>query len=407
VSNSKLVAGDDGGTDWRAVVAAVACGIAVAMNVGKVPITLTQLRGEFGLSLVMAGWVASMFNTLAVFAALFVGMACDRVGHLRMATIAICVSIAAGLGGLLAQGSGTLLLSRFFEGMGFLGVAVSAPGLISAASLPADRRFALGIWATYMPGGVGLAMVLAPLILPLGGWRALWLASICGLVLAALAIYRCRRAYGLPHASLPAHSLAVAREAVAQPAPWLLGFALCTWAIQHFALIVWLPTFLTEQRGLPPTAVGLLSALMVIANVPGNLVGGVLIQRHLGRGKLIMAASLVTGLLSLAVYLELLPDLPRYLCCVLLSFCGGLIPASVLSASAALATSPRQIGTLQGLFMQCANLGQFVGPPLIAALVASSGLWRDALWVTGTAAVAGIFLGLAIYGIERKKVSHA
>jgi MFS transporter, CP family, cyanate transporter len=119
VGNSSTVAGKDGGTDWRAVVAAVACGVAVAVNVGKVPIAPTQLREEFGLSLVTAGWVASMFNTLAVFTALFVGMACDRVGHLCMATIGITVSIAAGLGGLFAQGSGVLLLSRFFESMGF------------------------------------------------------------------------------------------------------------------------------------------------------------------------------------------------------------------------------------------------------------------------------------------------
>jgi MFS transporter, CP family, cyanate transporter len=73
--------------------------------------------------------------------------------------------------------------------------------------------------------------------------------------------------------------------------------------------------------------VGLLSALMVIVNLPGNLIGGALIQRHFDRGKLIMVASAVTSLLSLAAYLDLLPDLPRYLCCVMLSFCGA-IPCS-------------------------------------------------------------------------------
>ena len=42
-------------TDWRAVLAAAACGVAVAFNVGKVPIGMTELRAEFGLSLVAAG----------------------------------------------------------------------------------------------------------------------------------------------------------------------------------------------------------------------------------------------------------------------------------------------------------------------------------------------------------------
>lgn len=57
-------------TDWFAVLAAALCGVAVAMNVGKVPISLGQLRQEFGLSLVDASWVSSMFNTLAVVSAL-------------------------------------------------------------------------------------------------------------------------------------------------------------------------------------------------------------------------------------------------------------------------------------------------------------------------------------------------
>jgi len=107
--------------------------------------------------------------------------------------------------------------------------------------------------------------------------------------------------------------------------------------------------------------------------------------------------------LSLIVYLDMFPDLPRYLACLALSLCGGLISASVISSSEALARTARQISTLQGLFIQCAHLGQFVGPPLIAALVARSGLWRDALWVTGSAAIAGIFLGMAIYRIERRQ----
>ncbi len=89
-------------TDWFAVFAAALCGVAVAMNVGKVPIAMAQLRQEFGLSLVAAGWVSSMFNTLAVFSAIFFGMVCDRVGALRMCYAGLAVSILGGIGGLLS-----------------------------------------------------------------------------------------------------------------------------------------------------------------------------------------------------------------------------------------------------------------------------------------------------------------
>lgn len=394
-------------TDWPAVLAAVACGIAVAFNIGKVPIALPQLRVEFGLSLVEAGWVASTFNTLAVFTAIFFGMACDRVGQMRMVAFGLVLSTLAGFGALFAEGGAGLLASRLIEGVGFMSIAVSAPGLISAAAQPVDRRFALGLWATFMPVGVGLAMIMGPLVMPLGGWRALWIASLVGLLLASVALLRRRHAYGQPHASLPGDSLAMAREAVAQPAPWLFGFALCSWAVQYFALVIWLPTFLREQRGLAPMTVGLLVALIVLINAPGTILGGALIQRHVRRGTLVIGASAVTAVLSLGIYLDWLPDLARYLCCLLLSFIGGLIPTAVLSSSLVLAKSPRQIGTLQGLFMQCANLAQFGGPLLIAVIVASSGRWSDTLLVTGGAAITGILLGFCIRRIERRSTWYA
>jgi cyanate permease len=182
--------------------------------------------------------------------------------------------------------------------------------------------------------------------------------------------------------------------------PWLLGFALCSWAIQYFALIVWLPTFLKEQHGMSQGMAGILSAAVVLIHAPGNLLGGALVKHHYRRGALITVASIITAALNLVIYLELLPDISRYLACLALSFCGGLISASVISSTEALAKTSRQIGTLQGLFLQIAHLGQFIGPPLVAALVASSGLWQDALWVTGIAAVVCLMLGIVIYSRE-------
>ncbi len=389
-------------TDWAAVLAAVLGGVAVAMNVGKVPIALPQLRAEFGLSLVASGWVASMINALAVSMAIAFGLLCDRLGALQTCLMGLAFAILGSLGGLLAGGESGLLASRFAEGVGVVSVSVSAPALLSSAAAPADRRFALGIWSAYLPAGVGLVMLLAPALVPVAGWRGIWTLCIAALLAAALAIYRSRTAYRLlTRAAGGAPSFAAAKAVMARREPWLLAFAMASFTIQHFALIIWLPTFLQEQRGLAPLAVSLLSCAMVLANVPGNLLGGSLLQRNFRRGSLIAAASLVTGLAGVGIFLDLLPDAVRYALCVLLSFAGGLIPASVLSASASLARTARQVGTLQGLFIQVGNVGPFFGPPLIAMVVATSGLWRDALFVTGSAALVGVVLGLAIRRHER------
>ncbi|MBI4987745.1 MAG: MFS transporter [Rhodocyclales bacterium] len=383
-------------TDWPAVLAAVLCGVAVAMNVGKVPIAMSELRAEFGLSLVAAGWVSSMINTLGVTTALLFGLLGDRLGALRMCLAGLFISALGGIAAFLAGSEAALLLSRFAEGAGVVAVAVSAPALLSAACAPRDRRFALGIWSGYLPAGVGLVMLLAPLIMPPGGWRGLWMLTLAAILLSALAIHRARAAYHLAPIAVERHPFVTAKEALSQPEPWLLALAMGAWTLQHYALIIWLPTFLREQRGMPTAMAALLSCLMVLVNVPGNLLGGSLLHRNFRRGSLIAFASLVTGLSGVGIFLDVFPDAVRYALCLTLSFTGGLIPASVLSASACYARTPKQIGTLQGLFIQCGQIGPFIGPPLIAMLVAASGLWRDALIVTGSAALLGVALGLWI-----------
>lgn len=390
-------------THWPAVLAAAACGVACAMNVGKVPPALPLLRSELGLTLVQAGWVSSALNTLAVVASFAFGLLTARVGAMPMVIGGLLLGAAASLAGLAAGGFASLVASRVVEGAGFMAVTVAGPGLISVAAASAQRRFALGLWSAYMPAGAGLALALSPLLLPRSGWRGLWLASAAALLIAAALAWRQRRHYvaavGGTHASQLAPALAVLRRLT----PWWLALAFGAWAIQHFALIIWLPTFLKEQRALAPGPVALLTCLMLFANVPGNLIGGALIQRGLPRGWLIAAAHLATGLCALGIFVDTWSDAVRYALCVALSFIGGLIPSSVMSSSVALARTPQQIGVLQGLLLQGAQLGQFLGSPLIAAVVAAAGSWTAARGVMAGAAAIGVALGVVVARDERRR----
>jgi MFS transporter, CP family, cyanate transporter len=421
-------------THWLAVVAAVAAGFAIALNVGKVPVALPLLRAEGGFSLVQAGWVSSMLTTVAVFLAAAVGMWVGRVGALRMVLAGLVLCGAASMAAAWAGASwGLLMTSRFLEGVGFMLVAVSCPALVTAATGPRERRFALGLWSSYMPGGASLAMASAPWLLPRTGWRGLWLLTALFLWSAAAALWLLRRHYTTAPAPAPApvappaelSSLAhdgparrassappaprffgPVKEALSSALPWLLALSFGVWATQHFALIVWLPTYLLEQRGFDGTTVALLTAGMLVACVPGNVMGGALVQRAWPRGLLMAAAQVCTGLGAWVYSSEGLPDGLRYAACVWVSFAGGVIPAAVMSSSSALAQGPQQVGTLQGLYTQGAQLGQFVGTPLIAATVAASGHWSSALWVTAPAALLGVALGLWSHRLELRRPGH-
>jgi predicted MFS family arabinose efflux permease len=291
-------------------------------------------------------------------------------------------------------------------------VAVACPALITAATAPADRRFGLGLWSSYMPAGASLAMASAPWLLPRTGWPGLWVLTSVALALAALALWLQRTGFDV--GAVRAHParaderfLGPALAALRQPLPWLLALGFGVWATQHFALIVWMPTYLHEVRGLGHGTVALLTGAMLVACVPGNLVGGWLVQQGVARGRILAGAQLLAGLGAIGYSQEGWPDSLRYALAVGVSCIGGVIPAAVMASSTVLARTPQQIGTLQGLYMQGAQLGQFVGTPLIAAVVAAAGgVWSRALWVTVPSALIGVALGLAAQRLEDRLSGH-
>jgi MFS transporter, CP family, cyanate transporter len=377
----------------------------VALNIGKVPVALPTLRQELGLSLVQAGWVSSMLTTLAASLALLMGMWVGRLGALRMVLAGLLLTAAASLAAVaLPPGLTTLLLTRFVEGLGFMMVVVSAPALVVASSADADRRFALSIWSAFMPAGAALGLAAGPWLIPAGGWRSLWLCVSAALLLAALAVWSQRRHYpGSAPAAVQLSFLGPVRQALGQPLPWLLAPCFGLWAVQHFALIVWMPSYLIEQRGLGTAPAALWTALMLVLNVPGNLFGGWLRQRGLPLGWQLGLGHLATGLGAGLYAAEALPDAVRLLAALWVSFIGGLIPSAVLSSSSVLARDAQQTGTLQGLYIQTSQLGQFIGTPLIAAMVAAAGSWTAGAWViVWPAAAIGLLLGLAALAAERR-----
>jgi predicted MFS family arabinose efflux permease len=141
---------------------------------------------------------------------------------------------------------------------------------------------------------------------------------------------------------------------------------------------------------------------MVFVNVPGNLAGGWLLQRGFRRWRLIVFANLVMGLSGVALYLAWLPFPARYTACLALSLVGGLIPSSLLGGAPIYAPAPEQIATTNGLLIQGSQLGQVIGPPALALIVATGG-WSSAPWLLGVSAIVGIVLALGLAALNHRR----
>jgi len=372
-------------------------GVACGAFMGKVPPALPQMRAELDLTLVQSGFIATMISLLGALVGMLMGLLCDRYGHKRLALLGLAIMAAGGLLGAAAQGYPALLLSRFFEGTGFILYTVTGAALINASVTGLqDRDRAMGLWTAYMPTGAAAAMLAAPTVMAQLGWRGFWVLLSAIAAACALVVWR-----SVP-ATRPARvgTLRLAAESLAQRGGWALAILFLFYVASWTSVMIWLPTFVVDARGASAATAALLGALMVLANVPGNIAGGILLGRGVRRGTLVVAASAVSAACFVGMLGEWLPDAARFLLVLVFSCCAGVIPASALSGVPVHARSPSHIGTTTGMVQQAAQIGQSVAPILLAWIASHQGGWGASLWAMLAFAAGTAFCGVAIGRIE-------
>ena len=138
------VAAGPGTTAWLLVFLAIFAGLLAATQVGKAHIALPAIRSDLKLSLEAGSWLISAMNFLGLFGASLVGILAARYGSRRFITWGLIVLAVFGFYGSTAATEVPLMISRFFEGVGFRMFIIGAPSLIAAVTQEKDRRFALG-----------------------------------------------------------------------------------------------------------------------------------------------------------------------------------------------------------------------------------------------------------------------
>jgi len=395
-----VLPGTAGRTRWGLVATVVAAGIACALMVGKVPPALPRLRLDLDLDLVTAGWVASVFNLCAALLGVAAGLAADRVGPVRAMTLGLLLLALGGGLGALAPDSTSLIAARVVEGLGFVATVVAAPGLLMAAAAPGDRNLVLGLWSAYMPAGAAIALLATPALLEVVGWRGVWLLGAAVAAAAALALRR--GAAGTSSAPVP-RRLGDVVATLALPGPWLYAACFLVYAVQFFAVLTWIPTFLVESRGYALPAAALVGALVVLVNVGGTLAGTALMHRGVPRWRLLVGAYLPMMACAWAVFDAAAVDALRVPAALVFSLCGGLLPAAALAGAPQHAERPQQAATCSGIVVQGSNTGALLGAPVMALAVDSLHGWGHAWWVMAGFGAVGIPLALALRQVERRR----
>jgi CP family cyanate transporter-like MFS transporter len=329
--------------------------------------------------------------------AVFMGLLADGMGLKRSMVRGLCLlALASGLGGF-ATSVTALLVLRAIEGLGFLLVALPAPALIRRLVPPAQLPGMLGVWGAYMPTGTALALLLGPLFIPAWGWGAWW--WLFALVSQAMALWLLRAVPADPPSAATSAGQGAwsrLRRTLSAPGPWLVALTFGMYSGQWLAVVGFLPS-IYAAAGVSGALLGVLTALAAAVNMAGNMASGRLLQRGwaprstlwLGFGAMALGSTL-----AFASFTDGAPWL-RFAGVLLFSGVGGLVPGTLFSLAVRLAPGDQQVATTVGWVQQMSALGQFVGPPVVAAVAARVGGWQLTPLVTVGCCVVGAALAWA------------
>jgi len=290
--------------------------------------------------------------------------------------------------------------------LGFIAVVVAIPTLLLRIARADDHRLVMAMWTAYMPAGAGTMMLISALVLPGTSWRIAWFvaAGVSAVMLGALLLRALPRDELAPQVVERRPVLREMAEVVSSSGSLAIAICFGAYACCWFAVVGFLPTLQIERLHLSTSTAAIVTALVTIVNVSGNLASGWLLRHGVARVTLIVGATVPMAFCAAGIFVEGLPDLLRLILAALYSAVIGVVPGALFTAIPVHAPRPQLVGAGTGLLMQGSNIGGLLGPPITAALVSSGG-WPAAAWLTsvalGIVAVAGIFL----HWRERRKLA--
>ena len=332
---------------------------------------LPAIATDLGLSPVQSGALVTWTLIGAVLGGILFGVLSDYYGRVRV--LAWTILLFAVFTGLcaLAQGFWDLLAYRFVAGLGLGGEFGIGMALATEAWSAEKRARASSYVALGWQGGVLLAALVTPLLLPLIGWRGMFAVGIAPAVVAFIV----RRTLGEPE-------IFVARaKGPRQPLP--LGLLVKDWettktsfamfvlcAVQNFGyygIMIWLPNYLSQRFGYSLTKSSLWTAVTILGMAAGIWGFGQLADRIGRRPSLILYQ--IGAAVSLVVYSQL-TDASALLIggAVMGFFVNGMMGGYGALLSECYPTAAR--ATAQNVLF---NLGRGVGGfgPLVIGILAS------------------------------------
>jgi predicted MFS family arabinose efflux permease len=366
----------------RTKIAGVAFGLGLAFLAAyqqfKLPVVLPVLLADYGYDRTLAGGFMSIYAFFGLFLSIPLGRAIQRHGATSLLLWALALMIFGNALALVSPESGWLVLtSRGLEGIAFAVLAIGGAALANANASQRALPVVAGLMATWIPVGQLTATFLAPVAIAASSWRMLWYVGI-----GATAVFfvwtivnrLSGRVVLAPALATAAHAAGTDITAREHRALILTGIIFMLWSGQYFAYMTWLPQYLVEVHGLTVTDAQWGYAIPVTLVMVLCVITGLLLQRGLPLGILIVGALVtqaavwwllpytgggVTGVASLVVY----------------GIGAGVVPACLFAMPSVILGRGHDTARAFGIVMTGRNMGVLIGPVLVAQAFKMTGTW--------------------------------
>jgi MFS family permease len=279
VSTEMSDSADHVGTSAKKALAASALGYAMdGFDLLILGFMLRAISAELHLTPPQAGSLITWTLIGAVVGGIGFGMLSDYYGRVRVLTWTILLfAVFTGLGAL-ARGYWDLLIYRTIAGLGLGGEFGIGMALVAEAWPAKYRARGCTYVALGWQAGVLIAALVTPILLPLIGWRGMFLVGLVpGLVAFAVRLYVGEPEIFVQRAKVgrAAMPLGLLVKDAATTNISIGMLILC--AVQNFGyygLMIWLPSYLSTRFGYSLTQSALWTAVTVLGMAFGIVVFG-------------------------------------------------------------------------------------------------------------------------------------
>ena len=246
----------------------------------------TFIRHDWGTTDTQNGWLVSVIYLAIGILTFPVSLLVDRWSRTRtiglMAIVWSMATAVCALTGNYVQ----LFMARVFIGFGEAGYAPGGSALISGIYPFEKRSRMLGFWNASIPLGSALGVTMGGIIAQSLGWKhAFGLVALPGIIIAVLFLFvKDYKTVDLSvvdkmNNKVKMKGRDIVQEFLSKPSLIFTYFGIAAVVFVTTAMIVWLPTYFEEVRGIEPKKAGTLAGAVMLLALVGAPLGGMIIDR--------------------------------------------------------------------------------------------------------------------------------